>query len=207
METPTPRFRKFANTDYDSMPIPSTGIETLKSEERAILLEGQDPQDPCEGQMYRLTRPQAKYEPELARPVTSGESVWGAVKTTLGCSYSNYLLPFVLLGIIASHQGCNDTLVFVINFLAILPLASLLSFATEELAKSVGQLVGGLINATFGNAIEMIVRKKYPFLPFELRSDIIGIFPSRWASLQLVEGKPTLSSRVWLEVSYLRTFW
>jgi Ca2+:H+ antiporter len=39
--------------------------------------------------------------------------------------------------------------------MAILPLAALLSFATEELAKSVGQTVGGLINATFGNAVEM----------------------------------------------------
>lgn len=167
METPTPRFRKFPKTDYNSIPTPSTGIETPMPEERAILLEGQDLQAPGEGQIHRLPRPQAKYEPALARPVTSGESIWGAVKTTLGCSYSNYLLPFVLLGIIAGRQGWDDTLVFVLNFLAILPLASLLSFATEELAKSVGQLVGGLINATFGNAIEMIVRKRYPFLPFE----------------------------------------
>lgn len=46
---------------------------------------------------------------------------------------------------------------FCLNFLAIIPLAALLSFATEELAATVGPSVGGLLNATFGNAIELIV--------------------------------------------------
>ncbi|PHH91114.1 hypothetical protein CDD83_1595 [Cordyceps sp. RAO-2017] len=38
-----------------------------------------------------------------------------------------------------------------------LPLASMLTFATEQLAAVVGSVAGGLINATFGNAVEMIV--------------------------------------------------
>jgi len=41
--------------------------------------------------------------------------------------------------------------------LAIIPLASLLAFATEELAVPLGQTIGGLLNATFGNAVELIV--------------------------------------------------
>jgi len=41
--------------------------------------------------------------------------------------------------------------------LAIIPLAALLSFATEELALIVGETLGGLLNATFGNAVELIV--------------------------------------------------
>lgn len=86
-----------------------------------------------------------------------GNSLFRVLKATLGCSYTNLLLPFVFLGIIAGGQGWGDSISFVFNFLAILPLAALLSFATEELAKSVGQTVGGLINATFGNAVEMIV--------------------------------------------------
>ncbi|KAJ5120272.1 uncharacterized protein N7515_009660 [Penicillium bovifimosum] len=85
------------------------------------------------------------------------KSVLCVVKSTLGCSYTNLLLPFVFLGIIAGRQGWNDSIAFAFNFLAIFPLAALLSFATEELAKSVGKTVGGLINATFGNAVEMIV--------------------------------------------------
>jgi Ca2+:H+ antiporter len=41
--------------------------------------------------------------------------------------------------------------------LAIIPLATLLNFATEELSANAGQTIGALLNATFGNAIEMIV--------------------------------------------------
>jgi Ca2+:H+ antiporter len=51
----------------------------------------------------------------------------------------------------------NYLAVFITNFIAIIPLASLLGFATEELAIRVGQTIGGLLNATFGNAVELIV--------------------------------------------------
>ena len=40
--------------------------------------------------------------------------------------------------------------IFVINFIAIIPLAALLSYATEEIALRVGETLGGLLNATFG---------------------------------------------------------
>lgn len=43
------------------------------------------------------------------------------------------------------------------NFVAIVPLAALLSFATEELSAKLGETIGGLMNATFGNAVELIV--------------------------------------------------
>merc|ERR1740138_1767101 len=46
---------------------------------------------------------------------------------------------------------------FSFNFFAIIPLASILGAATENLASHTGQLVGGLLNATFGNAVEMIM--------------------------------------------------
>lgn len=76
---------------------------------------------------------------------------------TLRNSYANYLLPVVALGIVAGKLSWNSAAVFILNFLAIFPLASLLSYSTEELSASVGQTVGGLINATFGNAVELIV--------------------------------------------------
>jgi Ca2+:H+ antiporter len=47
--------------------------------------------------------------------------------------------------------------VFSLNFLAIIPLAAVLSFATEEIAGRLGETLGGLVNATFGNAVELIV--------------------------------------------------
>jgi len=55
----------------------------------------------------------------------------------------------------ATHQ--NDTAVFIVNFVAIIPLAKLLGDATEELALHTNQSVGGLLNATFGNAVEIII--------------------------------------------------
>ncbi|KAE8352706.1 plasma membrane calcium-transporting ATPase [Aspergillus coremiiformis] len=84
-------------------------------------------------------------------------NAWHAVQVTLLSSYTNVMLIFVVLGILSGARGWDPSAVFMLNFLAIFPLASLLSFATEELSKSVGQTVGGLINATFGNAVEMIV--------------------------------------------------
>ena len=77
---------------------------------------------------------------------------------TLASNYVNVLLVFVPLGIISGAVGWSPTATFILNFLAIIPLASLLSFATEELAVKLGQTLGGLLNATFGNAVELIVR-------------------------------------------------
>lgn len=76
---------------------------------------------------------------------------------TLKSSPVNYLLVFVPLGILAEYLKWSANAVFWLNFFAIVPLASLLAFATEELSENVGQTIGGLLNATFGNAVELIV--------------------------------------------------
>lgn len=76
---------------------------------------------------------------------------------TLASNYVNILLVFVPVGIVLGATGANPTTVFIINFIAIVPLASLLSFATEELSAKLGQTIGGLLNASFGNAVELIV--------------------------------------------------
>lgn len=79
---------------------------------------------------------------------------------TLVSSYANIFLVFVPLGIIAGACGWSPTVVFILNFFAIIPLAGLLSFATEELSVKLGETLGGLLNATFGNAVELIVSRK-----------------------------------------------
>ena len=79
------------------------------------------------------------------------------VYATLVSNYVNVFLVFVPIGIIAGAMHWNPTAVFVLNFIAIIQLASLLSFATEELSAKLGQTLGGLLNATFGNAVELIV--------------------------------------------------
>src|SRR5438045_7916973 len=49
------------------------------------------------------------------------------------------------------------TLLFVLSVLAIVPLAALLSHATESVATKTGDAVGGLLNATLGNLTELII--------------------------------------------------
>jgi len=44
----------------------------------------------------------------------------------------------------------NDVVVFVFTFLSVIPLANLLTFATEQLALRTGEAIGGLLNASFG---------------------------------------------------------
>ncbi|RKP08092.1 Sodium/calcium exchanger protein-domain-containing protein [Thamnocephalis sphaerospora] len=72
-------------------------------------------------------------------------------------SYVNVLLLAMPLGIIAHFAHWSGTWVFVFNFFAIIPLASLLGYATEEIALRFGDTIGGLLNATFGNAVELII--------------------------------------------------
>src|ERR1700760_895077 len=52
---------------------------------------------------------------------------------TISSNYVNVLLVFVPAGIVVGALNMNPLLVFILNFLAIIPLASLLSFANEEL--------------------------------------------------------------------------
>ncbi len=71
--------------------------------------------------------------------------------------YLNLLLIFVPLAIAASLFHFDVWLVFVSSALGIIPLAGILGRATEELALHAGPRVGGLLNATLGNAAELII--------------------------------------------------
>ena len=63
----------------------------------------------------------------------------------------NWLLLLVPVGIAVKQvSSIPAIIVFVVNFLAIVPLAGILSYATEELAMRVGETLGGLLNASFG---------------------------------------------------------
>ncbi|WP_027480721.1 calcium/proton exchanger [Deinococcus pimensis] len=69
----------------------------------------------------------------------------------------NLLLVFVPVAFVLEYAGVGGTWVFLVSALAILPLAGLMGRATEELAARTGTAVGGLLNATFGNATELII--------------------------------------------------
>src|SRR4249919_2820873 len=51
----------------------------------------------------------------------------------------------------------NETLLFVVAAIAIVPLAGWMGRATEQLAARSGSGIGGFLNATFGNAAELII--------------------------------------------------
>jgi Ca2+:H+ antiporter len=68
------------------------------------------------------------------------------------------LLIFVPIALILEHfVHANGLVVFAASALAIVPLAGLMGTATGRLAERLGEGVGGLLNATFGNAAELII--------------------------------------------------
>lgn len=79
------------------------------------------------------------------------------LKQCLMGSYLNVLLVAVPFGIASHLLKWNPLAIFTLNFFAIIPSASLLTFATEELSIRAGQTIGGLLNASFGNLIELII--------------------------------------------------
>lgn len=67
------------------------------------------------------------------------------------------MLAFVPVGFFVGLAAWPPQLVFIFNFLGIMPLAWLIGKATEDLSASVGETLGGLLNATFGNVVEMLL--------------------------------------------------
>ncbi|KAI9488248.1 Sodium/calcium exchanger protein-domain-containing protein [Zychaea mexicana] len=82
---------------------------------------------------------------------------FSSMKVSFTNSWFNVLLIFVPIALGFSFVGASDPVVFSLNFIAIIPLAKMLGFATEELALRTGSTIGSLLNATFGNAVELIL--------------------------------------------------
>ncbi|RYG70183.1 calcium/proton exchanger [bacterium] len=69
----------------------------------------------------------------------------------------DWLLLFVPVAIFLRLNGGSPTFLFVAACLAVIPLAGWMGHATEHLAAKTGEGFGGLLNATFGNAAELII--------------------------------------------------
>ena len=67
------------------------------------------------------------------------------------------LLSFIPISVAAHYLGWGELIVFITAGLAIIPLAGWMGVATEEIAVVLGPSWGGLLNATFGNATELII--------------------------------------------------
>jgi Ca2+:H+ antiporter len=79
------------------------------------------------------------------------------------------MLIFVPAAIAADLLHANPVIVFVLSALGIVPLADLIGEGTEELATHTGPKLGGLLNATLGNAAELIITI------FAIRQGLLGL--------------------------------
>jgi len=81
----------------------------------------------------------------------------------------NVLLAFVPIALGLKFTCVSDTVVFITSAVAIIPLAGLMGKSTEILADRLGPGIGGLLNASFGNAAELIIAL------FALHKGLLGV--------------------------------
>jgi Ca2+:H+ antiporter len=78
-------------------------------------------------------------------------------KLFAGKNILNWLLIFIPAAIVLEFMHADPIAIFIASALAIIPLAGWMGRATEHLAEKLGEGIGGLLNATFGNAAELII--------------------------------------------------
>lgn len=93
--------------------------------------------------------------------ISTRNTVWNDMLNFKDIVLEQYFLNSLLLvlpfAIMSNIFNWDKVIVFILNFIVIIPLANMLGIATEELALRTGETVGGLLNATFGNAVELIL--------------------------------------------------
>ena len=93
------------------------------------------------------TRPEPRQPlPHLRRPPSDWGPLWRRI-----------LLAAVPLAMLANYTHQSPVIVFVLACVGVLPLAGFMGDATEHLSSRTGPTIGGLLNATFGNAAELII--------------------------------------------------
>ncbi|KAG6100865.1 hypothetical protein E4U31_003794 [Claviceps sp. LM219 group G6] len=139
---------------------PTAGLRNRKTEDEAAMKADGSPLDPETAPADDNNNGKKKEPKEgIIRHVHPKEpfTVANQLQRTFLNSWINILIIAAPAGIAMKYSHVNGIAVFVVNFIAIIPLAAMLSYATEEVALRTGETLGGLINATFGNAVELIV--------------------------------------------------
>lgn len=116
-----------------------------------------------------LLGPERIGDGELSWLAKDLQSVW----QLLGSRYTNILLVIMPFGLLSGALNWHPIARFILNFLAIIPLQSLISSAMDELALFLGQVLGGLLNTILGTATELIVRMAFISLSSN-RSDLFS---------------------------------
>lgn len=97
-------------------------------------------------------------KPSIPTRMKNGMKRFGIhTKEAILYSWVNVLLIFVPIGIAVNFAGLSPEIIFAMNAIAIVPLAGLLTHATESVASRLGDTLGALLNVSFGNAVELII--------------------------------------------------
>jgi len=92
-----------------------------------------------------------------SQPTGPRPSYRASFMATLRYTPLNLLLFFIPVSWTFNYTHQSPTFIFIFSGLGIVPLAALLGLGTEQVALSTSQSVGGLLNASLGNLIEMII--------------------------------------------------
>jgi Ca2+:H+ antiporter len=134
----------------------SNGV-TKRAKFKGIFRKDVDGEGGEESDLSRVDSDQLSLEERKKRAHRAKIPIGAQIRFVLFGAWINVLLIMVPVGFAVFYAKIGPVPVFIINFVAIIPLAAMLSNATEELAIRVGETLGGLLNATFGNAVELIV--------------------------------------------------
>src|ERR1700751_210530 len=92
---------------------------------------------------------------------STGIQLSAKVRQYLPLKTGHLVLDFALILVPAAflvrYTSGSEVLIFVASALGIIPLAASLGKATEDLSSKLGEMLGGLLNATMGNATELII--------------------------------------------------
>ncbi|KAK3987718.1 putative vacuolar calcium ion transporter [Cladorrhinum sp. PSN332] len=157
--------RAFPSNSHDATPEMSSGLASLDGITIAQPTSNADPEDARSQQPLNTSQAAESgavigdFEGEKEQPTkTVMARIWRSANLVMRHSIFNWLLVFVPVGIAVKQiHGCPPGVVFAMNAVAIVPLANLLSFATEAVARQLGDSLGALLNVTFGNAVELII--------------------------------------------------
>ncbi|KAI0077464.1 calcium/proton exchanger [Panus rudis PR-1116 ss-1] len=108
---------------------------------------------PTEG--TRVSRFRTLFRP--AHPIGPVPGYKASLKAAVKYTPLNICLAFIPVSWALHYTHQSNTLIFIFSSLAIVPLAALLGLGTEQIALRTSQAVGGLLNATLGNIVEMII--------------------------------------------------
>ena len=138
---------------YTNGPEPST----LSQEPINVSSSVEEPDKPRKRRFIKFGRSETPTKPDDEKGEAPTFTIASQLRATILNSWINVLILAAPAGIALHVVKANPIAIFVVNFIAIVPLAAMLSYATEEIALRTGETIGGLLNASFGNAVELIV--------------------------------------------------